>query len=46
LGAGLDTVAKAFLGSGFKELGVADINEAITLRQVRHRGVQLSTARM
>ncbi len=34
--AGLDTVAKAFLGAGFKELGVADINEAITLRQVRH----------
>ncbi|EIE22618.1 hypothetical protein COCSUDRAFT_66312 [Coccomyxa subellipsoidea C-169] len=32
-GHGLDTVAKAFLGAGFKELGVADINEAITLRQ-------------
>jgi len=32
--AGLDTAAKAFLDSGFMELGVADINEAITLRQV------------
>lgn len=36
-GHGLDTVANAFLGSGFKELGVTDINEAITLRQ---EGVQ------
>ncbi len=33
-GHGLDTAAKAFLDGGFAELGVADINEAITLRQV------------
>ena len=33
-GHGLDTAAKAFLDGGFQELGVADINEAITLRQV------------
>ena len=36
-GHGLDTAAKAFLDGGFQELGVADINEAITLRQVRTR---------
>ena len=32
-GHGLDFAAKAFLDAGFKELGVTDINEAITLRQ-------------
>ncbi len=32
-GHGLDFSAKAFLDAGFKELGVTDINEAITLRQ-------------
>ena len=33
-GHGLDTAAKAFLDAGFAELGVADLNEAVTLRQV------------
>ena len=32
-GHGLDFAAKAFVGAGFQELGVNDINEAITLRQ-------------
>jgi alanine racemase len=32
-GHGLDFAAKVFLDVGFKELGVTDINEAITLRQ-------------
>ena len=35
-GHGLDLAAKAFMGAGFRELGVNDINEAITLRQARH----------
>ena len=35
-GHGLDFAAKAFVGAGFRELGVNDINEAITLRQARH----------
>ena len=34
-GHGLTVAAQVFLDSGFRELGVADLNEAITLRQVR-----------
>ena len=34
-GHGLTVAAQVFLASGFRELGVADLNEALTLRQVR-----------
>lgn len=44
-GHGLTVAAQVFLDSGFKELGVADLNEAITLRQVREgRGPALCPA--
>ena len=34
-GHGLTVAAQVFLDAGFRELGVADLNEAMTLRQVR-----------
>ena len=34
-GHGLTVAAQVFLDAGFRELGVADLNEALTLRQVR-----------
>ena len=44
-GHGLTVAAQVFLDSGFKELGVADLNEAITLRQVcQGRGPALCPA--
>jgi len=44
-GHGLTVAAQVFLDSGFKELGVADLNEAITLRQVcKGRGPALCPA--
>ncbi len=36
-GHGLTIAAQVFADVGFKELGVADLNEAITLRQARRR---------
>lgn len=34
-GHGLTVAAQVFLDAGFQALGVADLNEALTLRQVR-----------
>jgi hypothetical protein len=39
-GHGLTIAAQVFADVGFKELGVADLNEAITLRQARRRRLQ------